>query len=334
MSLLIYLTAFLFQLPLNPSNKLTIESISVIFGPAILAPRDSANDRPAQDGLRWLLSNWDDSLSQDLLDEEYDPLESPVIQYSPQKMAVVQVNSPAFSMAASPMVADQPSEPGHSSASDRSPIPEGWGEAISPMEDDAILQQQQLNSRARKSSFNLDPDISDNGPLLPVATGDVEPVKERSVRSTTSSRSLRDLKDGQPQVHPTTSMPSVRQPAPAEEIGATATETDGKRASRLQSRKEVLLNEEGRQSSNSSKSWPQLSESAFLCTDGLIILAFGYGRPASYDASSDFCQCASRPPLVLLPLLTTSFASLLPRRISARSQCRAPLRKSRRTLHE
>lgn len=253
MSLLIYLTAFLFQLPLNPSNKLTIESISVIFGPAILAPRDRANERPAQDGLRWLLSNWDDSLSQDLLDEEYDPLESPVIQYSPQKVAVMQVNSPAFSMAASPMVAGQPSDPGHSSASDRSPIPEGWGEAISPMEDDAILQQQQLNSKARKSSFNLDPDISDSGPLLPVPAGNAEPVKERSLRAASSSQSVKDQEDGQPEGPATTSVPPAQASALTEEDGAAAMETDGKRTSRLQSRKEVLLNEEGRQSSNSSK---------------------------------------------------------------------------------
>lgn len=87
MSLLIYLTAFFFQLPLHPSNRLTIESISVMFGPSMLALRSSTEvlhdglssegTKRSQDGMYWLLNNWDDSLSQDLLDEEYDCMTSP-----------------------------------------------------------------------------------------------------------------------------------------------------------------------------------------------------------------------------------------------------------------
>ena len=201
-SLLIYLTAFLFQLPLHPSNRLTIESISVIFGPSMLAPRFPADNmqhtqertiKRSQEGLKWLLDNWDDSLSQDLLDEEYDCLANPAsdreawmgedsdgktqhdndkvasseeasakIQYS-QKVPVFQEssNSPAVSMMASPM---QPNFSQETSSSSGSLVPEGWGSAISPevisAQEDHATRQRVLQSNARKSSFNIDPVLS------------------------------------------------------------------------------------------------------------------------------------------------------------------------------
>jgi hypothetical protein len=82
-SLFIYLLAFLGQLPLFPDNRLNVESISIIFGPAMVAARgrgiaglgpNSSNSRPSCDGddpekvselvntsqsvLGWLLRHW------------------------------------------------------------------------------------------------------------------------------------------------------------------------------------------------------------------------------------------------------------------------------------
>lgn len=276
MSLLIYLTAFLFQLPLHASNRLTIDSIAVIFGPAILAPRTSlavsasinnqdSNTKRSQEGLKWLLDNWDDSLSQDLLDEEYNPLVAPdfetqgwsdsqtgeedearngssdeaKLQYMPSKTAELQTNSPAFSMVASPMVHSQTQQTAQTMESDfdRSPVPEGWGEAISPSEDAANLQRQMLLNKPRKSSFDIDPGFSSptrsefgllpNKPLPSLAQNESEqdglrlrtanplpkpgqatepseapPVNTsdtpRSLKSTKSSRSLRDEQSALP----------------------------------------------------------------------------------------------------------------------------------------
>lgn len=87
MSLLIYLIAFLYQVSLRPANRLTTESISVIFGPSLLGTSRSAgqannginSSKASSEGLRWLLENWEDSLSQDLLDEDYDCFASPFL---------------------------------------------------------------------------------------------------------------------------------------------------------------------------------------------------------------------------------------------------------------
>lgn len=87
MSLLIYLIAFLYQVSLRPANRLTIESISVIFGPSLLGTSRSEgqtsnginSSKASAEGLRWLLENWEDSLSQDLLDEDYDCFASPFV---------------------------------------------------------------------------------------------------------------------------------------------------------------------------------------------------------------------------------------------------------------
>jgi hypothetical protein len=218
-SLLIYLIAFLFQLPLHPQNRLTIESISVIFGPGMLSPRQPQDNlqsnqdhtlKRSQEGLKWLLDNWDDSLSQDLLDEEYDCLRSPLIgdgewgsddsedeeeeededddeqenealkrgntslqavsedppspdvQQSPERVAriVNPQDTPALSMIASPM-ANNFSQQSEASAVSS----EGWGRALSPepvmspQEDQAARQRVVNMNRARKSSFNLDPEF-------------------------------------------------------------------------------------------------------------------------------------------------------------------------------
>ena len=87
MSLLIYLIAFLYQVSLRPANRLTIESISVIFGPCLIgtsrlegqASNGINSSKASSEGLRWLLENWEDSLSQDLLDEDYDCFASPFV---------------------------------------------------------------------------------------------------------------------------------------------------------------------------------------------------------------------------------------------------------------
>lgn len=87
MSLLIYLIAFLYQVSLRPANRLTTESISVIFGSSLLGLSRTAtgagtginSSKASSEGLRWLLENWEDSLSQDLLDEDYDCFASPFV---------------------------------------------------------------------------------------------------------------------------------------------------------------------------------------------------------------------------------------------------------------
>lgn len=87
MSLLIYLIAFLYQVSLRPANRLTTESISVIFGPSLLGTSKADTNvtngvnssKASAEGLRWLLDNWEDSLSQDLLDEDYDCFASPYV---------------------------------------------------------------------------------------------------------------------------------------------------------------------------------------------------------------------------------------------------------------
>ena len=217
-----------------------------------------SNTKRSQEGLKWLLDNWDDSLSQDLLDEEYNALatpdlagapwtagqssesegagdlsrDEPRLQHSPQKMAFLQTNSPAMSMAASPaMMPSFTQQTAQTMETDpeRSPVPEGWGEAISPNEDAAILQRQMLLSKPRKSSYDIDPAFSSptrsefgllpaGRPLSTVAQTDGEqgspaenveaplaeaslaevprgpsPDKPRSLKSTKSSRSLQDL---------------------------------------------------------------------------------------------------------------------------------------------
>ncbi|ORY80292.1 hypothetical protein BCR35DRAFT_93273 [Leucosporidium creatinivorum] len=100
-SLLVYLVAFLSQMPLFPENRLTLESVSTIFGPAAMSPRMSAsaptsklprifngagmhitgptesfestgaNVKKAQDGLLWLLTNWS-SVADGLLEPDFD----------------------------------------------------------------------------------------------------------------------------------------------------------------------------------------------------------------------------------------------------------------------
>lgn len=103
-SLFIYLLAFLGQLPLFPDNRLNIESISIIFGPAMIAARgrgvaglgpNSANTktRPgdmspeaisdvvnnSQTVLSWLLNHWS-SISEKVL-ESYDTPLTPDLEY-------------------------------------------------------------------------------------------------------------------------------------------------------------------------------------------------------------------------------------------------------------
>ena len=97
-SLFIYLLAFFGQLPLYPENRLNVDSISIIFGPAMAAPRGkgiaglggqlsrgsvdseegsttSSAVASAQSALAWLLNNWP-ALSQTILDPD-DPQRLP-----------------------------------------------------------------------------------------------------------------------------------------------------------------------------------------------------------------------------------------------------------------
>ncbi|KAM0748145.1 hypothetical protein T439DRAFT_75248 [Meredithblackwellia eburnea MCA 4105] len=93
-SLLVYLVAFLSQIPLFPENALSLEATSVIFGPSIMSPRvlsaaaklqkfvsgtspSETHDivgvtaKKAQDGLFWLLLNWS-AVADGLLEPDFE----------------------------------------------------------------------------------------------------------------------------------------------------------------------------------------------------------------------------------------------------------------------
>ncbi|KAK4050465.1 Type II inositol 1,4,5-trisphosphate 5-phosphatase [Microbotryomycetes sp. JL201] len=110
-SLLVYLTAFLSQMPLFPENRLTLESVSAIFGPAVMSPRpgpstanklqkfvsngmhisgptdtyemSGSNAKKAQDGLLWLLNNWS-SVADGLLEPDFDVDVDAVLDRTPR----------------------------------------------------------------------------------------------------------------------------------------------------------------------------------------------------------------------------------------------------------
>ncbi|GAA5828222.1 hypothetical protein JCM11251_002642 [Rhodosporidiobolus azoricus] len=96
-SLLVYLVAFLSQMPLFPQNQLPLEEVSGIFGSSIMAPRPKEQKKPAKgemvisgptdslyamnamgetikkgrDALLWLLNNWS-SVADGLLESDFD----------------------------------------------------------------------------------------------------------------------------------------------------------------------------------------------------------------------------------------------------------------------
>ncbi|BGP21407.1 rho GTPase-activating protein [Rhodotorula toruloides] len=93
-SLLVYLVAFLSQMPLFPENKLSLATVSGIFGAMIMAPRPTPQKKPAKGemvisgpgesvdsagatakkgeaALRWLLEHWS-SVADGLLDADFD----------------------------------------------------------------------------------------------------------------------------------------------------------------------------------------------------------------------------------------------------------------------
>ncbi|KAJ8297144.1 Rho GTPase-activating protein 30 [Rhodotorula toruloides] len=93
-SLLVYLVAFLSQMPLFPENKLSLATVSGIFGAMIMAPRPAPQKKPAKGemvisgpgesvesagatakkgevALRWLLEHWS-SVADGLLDADFD----------------------------------------------------------------------------------------------------------------------------------------------------------------------------------------------------------------------------------------------------------------------
>ncbi|EGG02080.1 uncharacterized protein MELLADRAFT_117644 [Melampsora larici-populina 98AG31] len=112
-SLLVYLIAFLSQIPLSPGNQLSLPMISQIFGPALLAPRKvgivglgidghsallESNmpkeiSRRAVNGLAWLQSNWN-QITDGLLDERirYPPPQAslPSVPTSPRALTIVE----------------------------------------------------------------------------------------------------------------------------------------------------------------------------------------------------------------------------------------------------
>ncbi|GJN92168.1 hypothetical protein Rhopal_005198-T1 [Rhodotorula paludigena] len=97
-SLLVYLVAFLSQVPLFPENKLSLEQVAGIFGSSVMSPRPAPQKKPAkgemvitgptdsmdslgetikkgQNALVWLLSNWS-NVADGLLEPDFDIDES------------------------------------------------------------------------------------------------------------------------------------------------------------------------------------------------------------------------------------------------------------------
>lgn len=144
-SLLVYLVAFLSQVPLFPSNPLTLEVVSEIFASSIMAPRqpssanstngkkpkgqmiitgptdlvDDHDGKKANQGLAWLLKNWS-AVADGLLEPDFDidvdsivAACSPIVpQPSPQPELVQQLAPPP--LPTSPTMArafDMPSSP-------------------------------------------------------------------------------------------------------------------------------------------------------------------------------------------------------------------------------
>lgn len=127
-SLLVYLVAFFSQVPLFPENRLTLEAVSVIFGPALMSARNlsaaaklqklvsngpmtitgptegyemvGVTVKKSQDGLLWLLSNWS-AVADGLLEPDFD-LDTDEILNRP---------SPSTDIAVTPIVRPQPKFP-------------------------------------------------------------------------------------------------------------------------------------------------------------------------------------------------------------------------------
>ncbi|GAA5907549.1 hypothetical protein JCM6882_004402 [Rhodosporidiobolus microsporus] len=112
-SLLVYLVAFLSQMPLFRQNKLSLEEVSGIFGSSIMAPRPKLDKKPTKgemtitgptdsflamaetitkgkDGLLWLLNHWS-SVADGLLEADFDIDPSTVMDKS---QAQAHVSSP------------------------------------------------------------------------------------------------------------------------------------------------------------------------------------------------------------------------------------------------
>lgn len=99
-SLLVYIVAFLTQIPLFPENRLSINSVAAMFGRALMAPRvtpttvaarlskvaagtmtitaptekyevEGQSAKRAEEGLVWLLENWS-AIADSLLDPDFD----------------------------------------------------------------------------------------------------------------------------------------------------------------------------------------------------------------------------------------------------------------------
>ena len=126
-SLLVYLVAFLSQMPLFPENRLTLDSVSAIFGPAAMSPRPAvaptaagagnrlhkfagsmvitgptdsveatgANAKKAQDGLLWLLTHWS-AVADGLLEADFDVNVEEAMEKAPSGPAGSRVGHMSF----------------------------------------------------------------------------------------------------------------------------------------------------------------------------------------------------------------------------------------------
>lgn len=115
-SLLVYLVAFLSQMPLFPENSLSLESVSAIFGTAAMAVRRppptsakltkptsaamvisspteqdaSFTSKKAQDGLLWLLNHWS-AIADGLLEPDFDIDTTAVLENYPPVLSVAPI---------------------------------------------------------------------------------------------------------------------------------------------------------------------------------------------------------------------------------------------------
>ncbi|KAI9616863.1 hypothetical protein H4Q26_010497 [Puccinia striiformis f. sp. tritici PST-130] len=97
-SLLIYVVAFLSQIPLFPTSKISSAGIAKIFGPALFGARtqrNSTSDERPIEALEWVLENWN-FLTEGLLSEQFvvtHPDSPPPNEPSPLMASVTESNS-------------------------------------------------------------------------------------------------------------------------------------------------------------------------------------------------------------------------------------------------
>ncbi|GAA5972690.1 hypothetical protein JCM11641_002975 [Rhodosporidiobolus odoratus] len=142
-SLLVYLVAFLSQMPLFPENKLSLEAVSSIFGSSVMAPRPTMEqkkpgkgemiitgptesfeaigqtNKKGQEALLWLLEHWS-SIANGLLEPDFD-VDPTTILEKDQLVPVLNVEVPPATLQVQPKHQSAPAPQSRRQAPPRPP---------------------------------------------------------------------------------------------------------------------------------------------------------------------------------------------------------------------